>query len=384
MRVLIAPQSLKGSLTAAETGAAIAKGVREVFPEAELTIIPIADGGEGTVQALIDATHGQMHTRTVTGPLGEPVEAFYGVTGDGQTAVIEMAASSGLPLVAPERRNPLIATTYGVGELIKAALDQGSRHFILGIGGSATNDGGAGMAQALGARLLDASGDNLPPGGAALASLEQIDISQLDPRIKECSFDIACDVTNPLCGPTGASAIYGPQKGATPEMIKELDAALHHYAHIIQRDLKKEVRETPGAGAAGGLGAGMLAFLHASLRPGAQIMLEVLRIDEYMKNADMVITAEGQLDEQTAYGKSVGAVAGLAKTHQLPVLAVAGGLGENYTRIYDLGIDAITVLPSGPMPLVYAMKHASLLTSQATERAMKLFLMGKQLGDKIR
>ncbi|GCE06480.1 glycerate kinase [Dictyobacter aurantiacus] len=383
MRILIAPQSLKGSLTAAETGAAIAKGVREVFPEADLTIIPIADGGEGTVQALIDATHGQMHIRTVTGPMGEQVEAFYGVTGDGQTAVIEMAASSGLPLVAPERRNPLIATTYGVGELIKAALDQGSRHFILGIGGSATNDGGAGMAQALGARLLDASGEDLLPGGAALARLAQIDISQLDARIKECSFDIACDVTNPLCGPTGASAIYGPQKGATPEMIEELDAALHHYAHIIQRDLKKEVSETPGAGAAGGLGAGMLAFLHASLRPGAQIMLETLRVDEYMKNSDLVITAEGQLDEQTAYGKSVGAVARLAKTHQLPVLAVVGGLGENYTRIYDLGIDAITVLPSRPMPLVYAMRHASLLTSQATERAMKLFLMGKQLGDKI-
>lgn len=378
MRVLIAPQSLKGSLTAAEAGAAIAKGVREVFPEAELTIIPIADGGEGTVQALIDATHGQIYTRTVAGPLGEPVEAFYGITGDGQTAVIEMAASSGLPLVISEQRNPLIATTYGVGELIKAALDQGSRHFILGIGGSATNDGGAGMAQALGARLLDASGRELPPGGAALARLERIDISQLDPRIDASSFEVACDVTNPLCGPTGASAIYGPQKGATPDMIVELDAALAHYAHIIQRDLKKKVADTPGAGAAGGLGAGMLAFLHAALRPGAQIILEALRVDECMKNVDLVISAEGQLDEQTAYGKCVGAIARLAKTHQLPVLALAGGLGENYTRIYDLGIDAIIVLPSGPMPLVYAMKHASLLTSQATERAMKLFLMGRK------
>ncbi|GHO84470.1 glycerate kinase [Dictyobacter formicarum] len=378
MHILIAPQSLKGSLTAAETGAAIAQGVQAVFPEAKLTIIPIADGGEGTVQALIDATHGQIHTQTVTGPLEEPVEAFYGVTGDGQTAVIEMAASSGLPLVAPEQRNPLIATTHGVGELIRAALDQGSRHFILGIGGSATNDGGAGMAQALGVAFLDAEGKSLPPGGSALARLAQIDTSKLDPRIKECSFDVACDVTNPLCGPTGASAIYGPQKGATPDMVADLDAALAHYAHIIQHDLKKDVANTPGAGAAGGLGAGMLAFLNATLRPGAQIMLEALRVDEYMKDADLVITAEGQLDEQTAYGKSVGAIARLAKAHQLPVLALAGGLETNYTSIYDLGIDAIIVLPSGPMSLVYAMKHASLLTSQATERAMKLFLMGRQ------
>ncbi|GCE20506.1 glycerate kinase [Dictyobacter kobayashii] len=378
MRILIAPQALKGSLSAAETGAAIAQGVLSVFPAANLTIIPIADGGEGTVQALVDATHGQLHRQTVTGPLGEPVEAFYGLTGDGQTAVIEMAASSGLPLVAAEQRNPLLTTTYGVGELITAALDQGCRHFILGIGGSATNDGGAGMAQALGVEFLDADSASLPFGGAALARLARIDTSKLDPRIKECAFDVACDVTNPLCGPTGASAIYGPQKGATPAMVEELDAALAHYAHIIQHELKQSVADIPGSGAAGGLGAGMLAFLGANLRAGAQIILEALRVEEYMKNSDLVITAEGQLDEQTAYGKSVGAIAGLARAYKLPVLAVAGGLGKNYRGIYDLGIDGLIVLPTGPMSLVYAMEHAASLTSQAAERALRLFNMGRQ------
>ena len=376
MRILIAPQSLKGSLSATEAGAAIAQGAHAAFPDAAITIIPIADGGEGTVQALVDATRGEIRIQIVTGPLNEPVKAFYGLLGDNHTAVIGMAASSGLPLVPLQRRNPRIATSYGVGELIKAALDQGRRHFIIGLGGSATNDGGAGMAQALGARLLDARGRAIAFGGAALKTLASISIETLDPRLQECSFEIACDVTNPLCGPTGASAIYGPQKGATPSMIAELDAALAHYAQIIQRDLHLSVSKLPGAGAAGGLGAGMLAFLDATLRPGAQIVIDALHLDQYMQNTDLVITAEGQLDEQTAYGKSVAAIATLAKKYKLPVLALTGGLGEQYKGLYELGIDAITVLPSGPMPLVYAMEHAYLLTSEATERALKLLKMG--------
>ncbi|GCE28019.1 glycerate kinase [Dictyobacter alpinus] len=378
MHILIAPQSLKGSLSAAETGAAIAQGVRNVFPTATITSIPIADGGEGTVQALIDATHGELRSQIVTGPAGEAVEAQYGLLGDGQGAVIEMAASSGLPLLRPAQRNPLTTTTYGVGELIKAALDQGRRHFILGIGGSATNDGGAGMAQALGADLLDQQGQSLPFGGAALAQLDRISIEKMDSRLQACHFEIACDVNNPLCGPSGASAIYGPQKGATPEMVAELDAALAHYASIIQRDLQRSVANIPGAGAAGGLGAGTLAFLNAELRPGARIILEALQLDEYMKNADLVITAEGRLDEQTAYGKSVGAIAALAKKHGLPVLALAGGLGKDYKGIYDLGIDGLMVLPSEPMSLVYAIEHAAPLMSEATERALQLFRMGLQ------
>jgi len=356
MRILIAPQSLKGSLTAAEAGQAIATGAKSVFPEAEITIIPVADGGEGTVQALVDATGGSLVQRTVTGPLGTPVAAFFGLLGDGHTAAIEMAACAGLPLVPPDQRDPRITTTYGVGELIRAALDAGCRHFIIGIGGSATNDGGAG-----------------------LATLSHISISNIDPRLQECTVQVACDVTNPLYGPTGASAVYGPQKGATPEMVVQLDAALAHYAQIIERDLGLTVSNVPGAGAAGGLGAGLLTFLHATLRPGAQIVLEAVQLEEQMRTADLVITAEGQLDSQTAYGKSVGAVASLAKRYGLPVLALAGGLGNGYQVVYTLGVDAVAVLPSGPMTLPYAMEHAAELTTDSAERTLRLLRTGANL-----
>ena len=372
MRIVIAPQSLKGSLTAAQAGRAIAQGVRAVFPQAEIAIVPVADGGEGTVQALVDATGGKIIQQYVSGPLGEPVLAFYGILGDGRTAAIEMAASSGLPLVPPERRDPRITTTYGVGELILAALEQGSRHFIIGIGGSATNDGGAGMAQALGASLTDQQGYEITRGGAALSALQHISIDGMDARLQECTFEIACDVNNPLTGPTGASAVYGPQKGATPAMVTELDNALGHYAEVIERDLGLSVRDIPGAGAAGGLGAGLLAFLHATLRPGAQIVLEPVKLEEHLRQADLVITAEGQLDSQTAYGKSVGAVASLAKRYGLPVLALAGSLGDNYQTVYNLGVDAVAVLPSKPMTLDYAMEHADELMVDTTERAMRL------------
>jgi glycerate kinase len=379
MRVVIAPQALKGSLTAAETGRAIAQGVRAVFPLAEIQIVPVADGGEGTVQALVDATGGMLVQQVVTGPLGEPVEAFWGLLGDGVTAAIEMAASSGLPLVPPERRDPRVTTTYGFGELLRAALDRGCRHFIIGLGGSATNDGGAGMAQALGARLLAADGDDIAWGGAALAMLARIDLSMLDTRLQECRFDVACDVTNPLCGPLGAAAVYGPQKGATPEMVSLLDQALEHYACIIERDMHISVATLPGAGAAGGLGAGVIAFLQAALRPGAQIVFEAVRLEDCLREAHLVITAEGQLDEQTTYGKSVSAVAALAKQYQLPVLALAGGVGERYQAVYDLGVDAIMVIPPGPVALEYAMEHAALLTTDATERALRLMRLGSKL-----
>jgi glycerate kinase len=376
MHIVIAPQSLKGSLSAAEAGRAIARGVREVYPEAEISIVPVADGGEGTTQALVDASGGRLLWREVTGPLGTPVQAFLGLMGNGDTAVIEMAASSGLPLVPVDRRDPRMTTTYGVGELILAALDEGCTHFIIGIGGSATNDGGAGMARALGARLLGPQGQELPFGGAALATLARIEVDGMDTRLQHCTFEVASDVTNPLCGPTGASAVYGPQKGATPAMVEELDAALAHYAQVITHDLGQTVHTTPGAGAAGGLGAGLLAFVHATLRPGAQIVLEAVRLEEQIRLADLVITAEGQLDSQTAYGKSVGAVAALAKTYALPVLAIAGGLGENYQELYRLGIDGIAVLPPGPMTLATAMEQASRLTGEATERALRIFKAG--------
>jgi len=379
MRIVIAPQSLKGSLTAAQAGQAIADGVRAVYPEAEIDIVPVADGGEGTVQALVDATGGELIEQGVTGPLNTPVSAFFGLLGDGRTAAIEMAASSGLPLVPPEQRDPRITTTYGVGELILAALDRGSRHFIIGIGGSATNDGGAGMAQALGVSLLDTAGNALPMGGAALANLAHISQETIDPRLAECTVEVACDVNNPLCGPMGASAIYGPQKGATPQMVQQLDHALAHYADIIEHNLGKTIRELPGAGAAGGLGFGLMAFLNATLRPGSQIVLEAVQLEAHIRSANLVITAEGQLDAQTAYGKSVGAVAALAKRYHLPVIALAGGLGQDYQAVYSLGVDAVAVLPSGPMPLSYAMEHAAQLTQGATERALRLIRVGTTL-----
>ena len=376
MRIVVAPQALKGSLTAAAAGQAIMQGVLAVYPDAEVSMIPVADGGEGTVQALVGATGGELISQTVTGPLGEPVTAFWGLLGDKQTAAIEMAASSGLPLVSPERRDPRITTTFGFGELISAALEHGCRHFIIGLGGSATNDGGAGMAQALGAQLTTPNGQAISRGGAALASLSHILTASMDSRLQTCTFDVACDVTNPLCGSLGASAVYGPQKGATPEMVAELDRALAHYAQIIERDLHVSVSEVPGAGAAGGLGAGVLAFLHATLRPGAQIILEAVRLEDYLRSADLVITAEGQLDVQTAYGKSIAAVASLARRFNIPVLALAGGLGEGYRSVYDLGVSAITVIPSAPMSLAYAMEHAAALTTDATERALRIMHTG--------
>ena len=372
MRIVIAPQSLKGSLTAAQAGQAIAEGVLAIYSEAEIDIIPVADGGEGTVQALVDATGGEIVQQSVTGPLGEPVTAFLGLLGDGSTAVIEMASAAGLPLVPPSKRDPRISTTYGVGELILAALDRGYRHFIIGIGGSATNDGGAGMAQALGASLLNEDGTEIERGGAALATLFHISIEGLDSRLQESTVEVACDVTNPLIGPKGASAVYGPQKGATPEMVTQLDAALAHYAEIIERDLGHSVKDIPGAGAAGGLGAGLIAFARATLRPGAQIVLEAVQLEKSIRLANLVITAEGQIDSQTAYGKTVGAVAELAKRYNLPVLALAGSLGENYRTVYTLGVDAIAVLPSGPMALDYSMQHAAELMKDTTERAMRI------------
>ena len=381
MRILIAPQSLKGSLTAAEAGSAIAQGVRVVYPKAEIEVVPVADGGEGTVQALVDASGGKIIQKMVTGPLGEPVQAFFGLMGDGSTAAIEMAACAGLPLVPPEKRDPRITTTYGVGELILAALDHGSRHFIIGIGGSATNDGGAGMAQALGAAFLSRQGTEIARGGAALATLAHISTSTMDLRLQECTLEVACDVTNPLCGPTGATAVYGPQKGATPEMVEELDKALAHYAQIIEQDLMMSVLKIPGAGAAGGLGAGLMAFLHAKLRPGAQIVFEAVDLEERIRQADLVITAEGQIDAQTAYGKSVGAVAEIAKRYDLPVLAFAGGLGDNYQVVYKLGVDAVSALPSSPMTLAYAMENAARLISDAAERACRLLQVGAKIKD---
>lgn len=389
MKIVVAPQALKGSLDAAEVGAAIAAGVRAVFPDAQIAVVPVADGGEGTVRALVAATGGELRRTRVSGPLGEPVEAEWGILGTVRehdardtpvrTAVIEMAAASGLPLVPPSRRDPRITSTRGTGELLRAALDAGCRAVILGIGGSATNDGGAGMAQALGARLLDDTGNELPPGGAALARLARIDKSGLDARLRATSVRVACDVTNPLVGPTGASAVYGPQKGATPEMVRALDAALAHYADVLRRDLGVDVRDVPGAGAAGGLGAGLLAFAGAQLVPGAKLVLDALTFAETMRGADLAITAEGRLDAQTAYGKAPGAVAAAARAAGARAIVLAGAVAMDEAALARLGFAAAIPLPDGPLTLDESMARAAELVTAAAVRALRLIKLGREL-----
>jgi glycerate kinase len=302
--------------------------------------LPMADGGEGTVDSMVAATGGEIVRVEVTGPLGQPVSAFYGLLGEGETAVIEMAAASGLHLAPKGQRDPRITTSYGTGELILAALERGVKTIILGIGGSATNDGGAGMMQALGARLLDDQQQPLPPGGAALARLAQIDLSAVDPRLQQVSVTAACDVDNPLCGPHGASAVFGPQKGATPEMVTQLDAALSHFGSLLQQATGREVLNAPGAGAAGGMGAALLGMLNARLRPGIEIVIETLRLEEALRDADLVITGEGRLDSQSIHGKTPIGVARVAKRHGLPVIGIAGSLSKDYQVVHQHGIDA--------------------------------------------
>lgn len=341
MKIVVAPDSFKESLSAMEVAQAIEKGFRAVFPDAQIEKIPMADGGEGTVQSLVDATGGKIITKEVTGPLGEKVTAFFGVLGDGKTAVIEMAAASGLHLVPVEKRNPLLTTTRGTGELILAALDEGVDHLIIGIGGSATNDGGSGMAQALGARLLDKDRNEIAPGGGSLDKLANIDISELDARLQNVKIEVACDVDNPLIGQDGASHVFGPQKGATPEMVEQLDQNLAHYATILARDLGKDVAHIPGAGAAGGLGAGLLAFLDAELKSGIDIVIAATDLEEKIKDADLVITGEGKIDSQTIQGKTPIGVAKAAKKFNIPVIAICGSIADDADVVHDHGIDVL-------------------------------------------
>jgi glycerate 2-kinase len=380
MRIIIAPDSFKGSLTAWEVAERIESGIYQVWPEAEVIKIPIADGGEGTVQALVRATQGTIVPMDVLGPLGNTTQAYFGILGDGETAVVEMAVASGLPLVSKEKRNPLITTTYGTGQLIKGALDKGCKKLIIGIGGSATNDGGAGMAQALGAKLLDEQGRELGFGGGQLVKLASIDGSSVDPHIHDMEIVVACDVDNPLCGVRGASAVYGPQKGATVDMIGELDAALHHYSEIVQRDLGKAVRDIPGAGAAGGLGAGLIAFLGANLRPGIDIVLEATDFITKVSTADLVITGEGKMDSQTACGKAPVGVARAAKQFGVPVIAIAGGIGDDADVLCDHGIDACIDIVPYPMELEEAMHRGEFLLERATVRAIRMLQVGWKLG----
>ena len=379
MYIVVAPQSLKGSLDAQEVGQAIAEGIRRVWSNADIRVVPVADGGEGTVQALVAATGGTVMRALVTGPLVEQVVANYGMLGGDQseTAVIEMAAAAGLPLVPPGQRDPRKSTTRGVGEMMQAAMAAGAKRLLIGIGGSATNDGGAGMAQALGVQLLDDQGNELPVGGAALAHLARIDVTNLDPRLKDMEIQVASDVTNPLCGPEGATAVYGPQKGATPAMVQELDTALAHYGELLRRDVGADVMNTPGAGAAGGLGAGLLAFAHAHLVPGAHLVLKTLDFANTIKGAALVFTAEGRLDSQTAYGKAVGAVAQAAKAAGAWVVALAGSVTADDAALAKMGIDAALSICNGPISLEDSMRQAQLLLTDAAERAARLIELGQ-------
>lgn len=375
MNIIIAPDSFKESLSSLEVATAIESGFKVVFPKATYTKLPIADGGEGTVEALITATNGLTISTHVIGPLGEEIESFYGVCGDDETVVIEMAASSGLDLVPRNLRNPLITTSYGIGELILKALDSGFRKFIIGIGGSATNDAGAGMLQALGVKLLDNEDNEIGYGGANLASLSKIDISGLDTRIKESYIEVACDVNNPLTGSNGASAIFGPQKGATPQMVEELDKCLSHFAQIVRKDLGKDIENVPGAGAAGGIGGAMLGFLDAKLLPGVDIVIEQTGLKKLVSNADLVITGEGRIDGQSIFGKAPVGVAKVAKEFGVPVIGIAGSLGSDVCVVREHGINAVFSVVNSPCSLEDALLNAKenvLLTSKNIAETLKL------------
>ena len=370
MRVLVAPQELKGSLTAVEAAEAIAAGLLRGFPAVEVKMIPLADGGPGTLDTLVAARDGSTRTVTVSGPLGVPVRARFGIVNG--SAVIETAEACGLVLLKQEQLDPARATTFGAGELIRAALDAGLRRFMLGIGGSATNDGGAGLAQALGFRLLDAQGGELDRGAAPLALLDRIDSLQADRRLSECSFQVAVDVQNLLCGPAGATAVYGTQKGVRPEQASEFDAALRLLGELIERDLGLGVLNLPGGGAAGGLGAGLAGFLHARLRPGFAIVAEATNVEPEIAASQLVFTGEGRLDSQTQFGKTVAGVAGLAAKHGIPVVALVGGIDREFDVNSVKGLTAAFAITPCPMTLDEAQQGAAVLLMRAAEQCARL------------
>lgn len=376
VKIVIAPDSFKESLSAPDAAAAIARGVRAACPGAEIVAIPMADGGEGTVAAVLAATGGQWRTARVTDALGEPIDASWGWLADG-TAVIEMAAAAGLEQVPPERRDPLRATSRGVGELVLAALDAGARRIILGLGGSATNDAGAGMLSALGLRILDAHGDEVAPGGAALRNAARVDTTGLDRRLAAVRVDVASDVDNPLCGPHGASAVFGPQKGASASQVAQLDAALAHFADICARALGRDERDRAGAGAAGGLGFAAHAFLNAAFRPGVEVVAELGGLAHAVLGADLVFTGEGRMDQQTLHGKTPAGVARIAHAVGVPVVALAGSLGAGYDKLYRAGITAAYSLAAGPMTLQQACAQAADLLADRARDATRLFMAGR-------
>lgn len=368
MRILVAPQEFKGTLTAGEAAEAMAEGARHALPEATVDVVPLSDGGPGLIAVISATLGGRRQPARVMDPLGRVIETFWLQLDDG-TAVIESAAAAGLALLSDEERDPRVTTSYGVGQLLLAALDAGCERLIVGLGGSATNDGGAGMASALGARFLDAAGEPLPPGGAALADLDRIDVTGLDARLRAASVVAATDVTNPLCGPDGASLVYAPQKGASADVARQLDAALSRYAEIVEREVGVPVLERPGAGAAGGLGAGLITFAGAEVRPGFDVVAEVIRLRERIRRADLLLTGEGSLDRQTAYGKAVAGAARLAKELGVPALVVAGRLAPGWEAVLPL-VDGVEPVVGGAATEAQSLTRPAEMLALTTERAL--------------
>ncbi|MHB0999712.1 MAG: glycerate kinase [Armatimonadota bacterium] len=379
MRVVIAPDSFKGSMTSIEAADAAACGVLRAVPDAVLDIIPLADGGEGTVDAMVRATGGRFVHLQATGPLGNRIESFFGILGDGTTAVVEMAAASGLSLVPDDKRNPMLTTSFGTGELIRAALDSGCGRLILGIGGSATNDGGIGMAQALGGRFKDAECNEVGFGGGELARIRNIDLSALDQRLRNTDIIVACDVDNPLTGDQGASAVFGPQKGADTDMVKVLDSGLSNLADVIRRDIGIDVEHIPGAGAAGGMGAASVAFLGGTLKSGIDIVMDATHFADRIEGADLVITGEGRIDAQTIHGKAIRGVMRVAESKRVPVIAFAGGIENDGYGLSEFGSIALFSIINKPMQVQDAISNSRELLSKAVEQAMKSYAFGRRL-----
>jgi glycerate 2-kinase len=375
--IILAPDSFKESMTAKEVCIAMENGIKKANSKITCIHVPMADGGEGTMQSLVDATGGMKYSVNVVGPLGNEVEAEYGILGDGETGILEMAGASGIQLVPVDKRNPLVTTTYGTGQLIKACLDRNIKRLLIGIGGSATNDGGAGAVQALGGKLLDREGSEIGFGGGELGKLASVDLADFDSRLKNIKVEVACDVTNPLCGLKGASNVFGPQKGADPQMIEILDENLRHYADIIKEQFGKEVIDVPGAGAAGGLGAGLMAFLNGTLKNGIEMVVEYSKLEEKIKSADMVWTGEGSIDFQTQYGKTPLGVARVAKKYDKPVIALAGKVGSNIESLYDMGIDSIFCIMRGVATLEEALKDGKENIERTSENIIRLLYLNK-------
>ena len=378
MKIIISPDSFKGSCSAIEIAKHIQDAIYSLDSTTQFVTIPVADGGEGTIEAITSCVDATIYEVEVSNPLGKPMMAKYAILNESQTAVIEMAQASGLPLLKADERNPMLATTYGTGELMKAALDQGCKKMIIGIGGSATNDGGAGALMALGASFKNANGEELSLGGAALADLDSIDLKHFDKRLFDIDITVACDVTNPLTGETGASHVYGPQKGATPEMVEALDKALGHFAKVSAKVLGEDFSNCPGAGAAGGIGFALMAYCKAKFAAGIDIVLDVCGFDKELPDADLVITGEGRIDGQSVCGKVLYGIGMRAKEHQVPVFAFGGAVLPDSEKLLDCGISAMFSTANGPMTLEHAMSHTEILLKQSVKNVMRVFFAGKK------